>query len=274
MGCPNCTRWPAYVGRHVEHGLGQAERQGGDRDAPDLERAQELAESQVRITEEVIVGHPDVVEVELAGIETAPPDAAHLRSHGEARRVLLDDEARERRGLALGRLDAGQQCHAERHVRARVGDERLATVDQPAAVASFGAGADPACIGTGIGLGEPEGTEHAPLGEWSQPALSLGVVAEQVQRQRADRRRAPATLRPRTGRPARSAPSLRRSRSVDMPIPPHSSGIEDAQESELTHLAEQIGRAARLLPGQRRTTCDLPLREVAAEVDEVPFRSR
>ena len=50
-------------------------------------------EPEVGIAEEVLVGHPHVVEVELAGVEAPPSDAAHLRSHGEAGRVLLDDEA-------------------------------------------------------------------------------------------------------------------------------------------------------------------------------------
>ena len=43
--------------------------------------------------------------------------------------------------LAVGRLGAGQQRDAERHVGAGVGDERLAAVDQPAAVVALGAGA-------------------------------------------------------------------------------------------------------------------------------------
>ena len=49
-------------------------------------------------------------------------------------------------------------------------------------------------------------------------------------------------------------------------------GDEDAEQAELAHLAEEIGRAARLLPGPRRPGRDLPLREVAAECGEVPLR--
>ena len=60
--------------------------------------------------------------------------------------------------------------------------------------------------------------------------------------------------------------------TVDMPMPPHSSGIEDAEQAEFAHLAEEIGRAPCLLPGQRGATGDLLLREVTAEVDEVLFR--
>ena len=56
-----------------------------------------------------------------------------------------------------------------------------------------------------------------------------------------------------------------------MPIPPHSSGIEHAEQAELAHLAEQVGRAARLLPRQRGPRGDLLLGEVAAEPDQVAF---
>ena len=132
------------------------------------------------IAEEVLVGHPDVVEVELAGVEAAPADAAHLRSHGEAGRVLLHDEAGEAGLTAVDGLGARQQRDAERHVGPGVGDEGLATVDQPAAVAPFGPGADAAGVGTGVGLGEPEGAERPSLGQRPQPALALVVVPEEV----------------------------------------------------------------------------------------------
>ena len=119
----------------------RAEREGRDGDPSHLERAQELAEPEVRITQKVVVGHPHVVEVELAGIEAAPADAAHFGAHGEARCVLLDDQA----GKALTAFDgvgARQECDAERHVRPSVRDEGLAAVDQPPAVAPLGPGAD------------------------------------------------------------------------------------------------------------------------------------
>ena len=49
------------------------------------------------IADEVVVGHPHVVEEQLAGVEPLPADAAHLRPHREPGRVLLDDEAGELR---------------------------------------------------------------------------------------------------------------------------------------------------------------------------------
>ena len=175
------------------------------------------------------------------------------------------------RRLTLGLLHACQQRDPEGHVRPGVGDERLSTVDEPAVVTPCGAGPDTACVGSGIGLGEPERAEDAPLGEWSQPTLSLCVVPEEVQRQRTDRR----VRLPRRGhglvgqadllhccdeadrRHADPAPLLR---------------DEDAEKSELTHLAEQVGRAPRLFPGQWRADGDLLLCEVATELDEISFR--
>ena len=187
IGCPNCAAPAGVLRGQVEHGLGQAEREGGDGDAPDLEGAQELAEAQIGVADQVVVGDLDVVEVQLAGVEAAPPDAAHLRTHGEAGGVPLDDEAGESRAPPFAGLGAGQQRHPERHVRPGVGDERLGPVDHPAAVPPHGAGADPPGVGAGVGLGEPERAEGAALGQRTQPPVALGVVAEQQQRQRSDR---------------------------------------------------------------------------------------
>ena len=262
---------PRVVRRHVEHGLGQAERQRGDRDAPDLERAQELAEPHRRIADEVIVGDPDVVEEQLAGVETAPADAAHLRAHGEAGGVLLHDEARERRRLPLARLGAGQQRHPERHVGAGVGDERLPTVDQPATVAPHRPRADAARVRTRIGLGQAERAEDASLGQRSQPTLSLRVVAEEVQRQRTDRH----VRLPRGGhRLVGQADLLHRGDEADgrhadaAPL----LGDQHAEQAQRTHLAEQVGRAPRLLPRQGGAPGDLLLRELATEADQIAFR--
>ena len=226
----------------VEHGLGEAERQRGDGDAADLERPQELAEAEVRVADEVLVGDPHVVEVQLAGVEALPPDAPHLRAHREPGRVLLDDEAW--RSFVPG---AGEQGDAEGHVGAGVGDERLAAVDQPAAVAPLGPGADAPGVGAGVGLGEAEGAERPALGQRPQPALALLVVAEQEQRQRADR----DVRLPRGGhRLVGEADLLHGGDEADRGHADAAPllGDEHAEQAELAHLAEQVGRAARLLP--------------------------
>ena len=272
IGWPNCTRCLGVVGRQVEHGLGEAERQRGDRDAPDLERAQELAEAHRGIADEVVVGDPHVVEEQLAGVEAPPADAAHLRAHREAGRVLLDDEARERRPAVLGRLGAGEQRHAERHVGAGVGDERLATVDQPAAVAPLGARADAARVGTGVGLGQAERAERRV------PRPAVAASARAARRCRtgtaaANRSsRAPATRPPPTGRPGRVCSIAATKPTVDMPMPPHSSGISmPSRPSAPISRSRSVGhRASSHASG--RTRRDLLLRELAAQVDQVAFR--
>ena len=185
--------------------------------------------------------------------------------------VLLDDEAREPRRLSLFRLGARQQRDPERHVGARVGDERLPPVDQPATVVAIRARADPARVGTGIGLGQAERAEDAPLGQGSQPTLALRVVAEQVERQRTDR---DVRLPRRRHRLVGQADLLHRGDEADgghadaAPL----LGDQHAEQAELAHLPEQVGGAASLLPRLRRTRRDLLLREVTAEPDEVAFR--
>ena len=193
------------------------------------------------------------------GCRAPPADAAHLRAHGEAGRVLLDDEARKPRLAPAVGLRPRQQRDPERHVRSCVGDERLATVDQPAAVAPLGPGADPACVGTGVGLGEPERAERPPLGQGPQPALSLLVVPEEVAAA-SEPMVAWACQAAATDWSAWPICSMAATKPiVDMPIPPHSSGTRMPSRPELTHLAEEIGRAARLVPGQRRAAERSPL---------------
>ena len=117
-----------------------------------------------------------------------------------------------RGAVSLARFGAGEQRHAERHVGARVRDERLRPVDQPAAVAPLRLRADAARVGAGVGLGQTERAQDAPFGQRPQPALALRVVAEQVAAAASRSSRAPATPRRPTGRPGRSAPSPPRSR--------------------------------------------------------------
>ena len=185
-------------------------------------------------------------------------------------RVLLDDEAWRRWASLVVAGRPGQQRDAERHVGAGVGDEGLPPVDQPAAVLALGAGADAAGVGAGVGLGEAEGAEGPALGQRSQPALPLLVVAEQQQRQRAD---GDVGLPGRRHRLVGQADLLHGGDEADgrHPDPAPLLGDEHAEQPELAHLAEQVGGAARLLPGLGRAGRDLLLGEVAAEVRQVLF---
>ena len=173
------------------------------------------------------------------------------------------------RGAAvLGRVGAGQQRDAERHVGAGVGDERLATVDQPAAVLLHGSGRDAAGVGAGVGLGQPERTEHPTLGERSQPTLALVVVAEQEQRHRPDRH---VRLERGGDRLVGVAELLERGDEADgrHPDPAPLLGHEHPEQPELAHLPQQVGRALRPLPRRRRPDGDLLGRELLAELGQV-----
>ena len=133
---------------------------------------------------------------------------------------------------------------------------------------------DAARVGTGVGLGEAERAERASLGERPEPALALVVVAEEVQRQRADRHvRLPrgrhrlvgeAELLHRgdeaDGRHADAAPLL---------------GDQHAEQAERAHLAEQVGGAPRLLPRERRARWRSPSARTRGRgrPDRVPPRS-
>ena len=126
-------------------------------------------------------------------------------------------------------------------------------------------GLDAPGVGAGVGLGEPEGTERPALGQRPQPALALLVVAEQVERQRADR---DVRLPRRGDRLVGQADLLHGGDEADgghadaAPL----LGDQHAEQAELAHLAEQVGGAARLLPGDRRPDGDLLLGEVAAQL--------
>ncbi len=136
---------------------------------------------------------------------------------------------------------------------------------------SLGAGADASCIGAGVGLGQSERAQHASFGQGSKPALPLGVVAEQIERQRANGH----VRLPRRGHGLVGQADLLHGgdeadgRHAD-PAPRFRD--EHAEQAEVAHLAEEVGGAPRLFPGQRRTGGDLLLREVAAQADQFPFR--
>ena len=109
---------------------------------------------------------------------------------------------------------------------------------------------DAARVGAGVGLGQTERAEDASLGQRSQPALALRVVAEEVQRQRADGH----VRLPRGGhRLVGQADLLHRGDEADgrhadaAPL----LGDQHAEQAQRAHLAEQVGRAPRLLPRQR-----------------------
>ena len=224
----------------------------------------------VGIADEVVVGHPDVVEEQLAGVEAPPADAAHLRAHGEAGRVLLDDEARVRRRARRRPTRCGRAASRRTTCRCPALEMNVLRplISQPPSRA-LGPGADAAGVGAGVGLGQPERAERASLGQRSQPALALRVVAEEVAAAATRSSRAPATRRPPTGRPGRSAPSRRRSRPSTCRCRPTPRGSAcRAGPARPSRGAGRSGTAPPPTPAGARAAISF-CAKLAAELDQV-----
>ena len=148
---------------------------------------------------------------------------------------------------AVGRLGAGQQRHAERHVGARVGDERLATVDQPAAVAR----APPGCGCRARRNRRRARSDRTRRARAPRPAVAASARAARRCRRGSSGSEPIVTCAchaAATDWSARPSCSIAATKpTVDMPMPPHCSGISMPSRPERAHLAEQVGRA-RLLP--------------------------
>ena len=143
-------------------------------------------------------------------------------------------------------------------------------ISQPPSRA-HGPRADAARVRTRVGLGQTERAERASLGQRPQPALALRVVAEEVERQRTDGH----VRLPRGGhRLVGQADLLHRGDEADRRHADAAPllGDQHAEQAQRAHLAEQVGRAPRLLPRRRRARRDLLLRELAAQADQVAFR--
>ena len=136
-------------------------------------------------------------------------------------------------------------------------------ITQPPSLA-HGAGADAAGVGAGVGFGQAERAEHAAFGQRAQPALTLGVVAEEEERKRSD---GDVGLPGRGHRLVGQTDLLHGGDEADggHADPAPLLGHQHPEEAEGPHFAQQVRRAARLLPGRGRPAGDLVLGEVPAE---------
>ena len=131
-------------------------------------------------------------------------------------------------------------------------------------------GADATGVRSGVRLRQSEGAERTTFGQWTQPALALLVVAEQEQRHRSDRH---VRLEGGGDRLVGVAELLERGHEAHSRHPDSAPLLRDehAEQSELTHLPQQIGRALGSLPRGRGPPGDLLRRELTTEVDEIAF---
>jgi len=113
--------------------------------------------------------------------------------------------------------------------------------------------------------------EEAQVGE-RKPlrCFTLGIVAEEIQRQRPDRH---VRLERRGERLIRVAELFHGSNEAHRrhADPAPLLGNQHAQQAEATQLAQQFGVAATLLPSDRRAHCDLTLSKVPTQRHQVAF---
>jgi hypothetical protein len=125
--------------------------------------------------------------------------------------------------------------------------------------------ADAGGVRAGVGLGQAERSEDLAGGQRPQPALALGLVAEQQQRQRADGE---------VGLPGGGDGLVGLGHLVQGGDGADGGQAgaallgrdEQAHEVELGHLAEELGGEALLVPPACSVGRDLGRRELAAEV--------
>src|SRR5690606_17884548 len=67
----------------VDTALREPDAERGDRDPALVEDPQELRVTAATLTEQVLLGHPAVVERQLVSVRTVPADLRVLRCHGE-----------------------------------------------------------------------------------------------------------------------------------------------------------------------------------------------
>ncbi len=132
----------------------------------------------------------------------------------------------------------------------------------------FGPGADAAGVGAGVGLGQAEGTEGAPLGQGPQPPLALLVVAEeQSGREPMVTCACHAAATDWSASPICSMAATKP--TVDMPMPPHSSGTSMPEQAQRPiSRSRSVGQRASSQAG-RSPGGDLLLREVPAQLDQL-----
>ena len=123
-------------------------------------------------------------------------------------------------------------------------------------------------VGTGIGLGQPERRARGP-----RPTVAANARAARRCRRGSSGSEPIVTCAchaAATDWSARPICSIAATKpTVDMPMPPHSSGISMPSRPERAHLAEQVGRAPRLRPTRAARARDLLLRELAAEAHQI-----
>ena len=167
-GVPNCSP-PPHVGQRFGQRSGRHAAGGGGHGGPQpIERREPEAVAASLVSQQGVGGKAAAVEGDLA---QRMRRAQHLGPReAEPGRVGRHQEAADSLG-ALGSVGRGE--HGVEIGDPRVGDQRLAAVQDVAVALPPGGGRERGDVGPGAGLGHGEGGHHLARGDRPEPALPL-----------------------------------------------------------------------------------------------------
>ena len=166
--------------RLIERRLGDPDGSRGNVDPPDLERTERhLHASALIAAEQTVIGDEAVLEHDFAALGAFVAELADVLRHGHARRTLLDHQhahALVRR--SGGRIGLGQNRHRVRV--AGVGDPHFGSVEDVAPVDLLRRRPDALKVGSGIRLRQCDARAAGACREFGKPAqlLLFGAVID------------------------------------------------------------------------------------------------
>ena len=255
--------------RLVQGALGEADPEGGDPDAPALQRVHELPEATPSLAKQVGLGHPAVREAQRAGVGGVPAHLAVGLADLVAGRPVGDDDVRDLAAV-VGLVGQRGDRHATGDVGPCVGDELLRAVDHELAVGEPRGRAGVPRVGAGLRLREPERGQLPPAAQVRQPLRLLLIRAPEVNRHRAEGAVGGDRDRQRGVDGGQLLDRYRVGKGVG-PAAPVLLRKRDPHQAQLTQLRHQlIGKALRAvqLRGDRR---HLVAREVADRFAQQPL---
>ena len=245
----------------VEAALDHPDGEGGDGDTPFVEDLEELGEAATRVPSRWSPGTRHSTKVRPCVSEACQP----IFRYGGCTSIPVEPA-----GTTIVEISSGTGQRGDRDERRDrcpgVGDVRLLAVDDPLVgrLVVLGAGAGPAGVAAGVGLGQPEGAEGAAGAEVRQPALLLRRAAELVDRVGAE---ADACFQGDGDRLVDPCQLLDRDADAGevAATPADGLGERDAEQAELAHLTHDLDRELVGAIPLRAVRLDLGGGEVAHE---------
>jgi hypothetical protein len=172
----------AHRGLHAA--LTDPDAAGRDAVSPGVQRAHRDLEAVAHLSQQLILGHLDVVERDRGRVRAAQAHLVVDLLRLESRLIGLDQEAGESTVALLG-VGLGEDQRQLGVVAQR--DPHLGAVNHPAGVGAARAGALIGRVRARVGLGEPEAPQPFARAQLGQVSLLL-LVGPPAQKRRADQR--------------------------------------------------------------------------------------